>query len=253
MSDSISIVIVSCDRYKDLWDSFFYCFFKYWPDCDFKVYLISNYEVFNDNRVTQVQIGNDLSYTENLLRGIEKIDSEWILLWLEDCMFSSKIDNQRVNRIIDLAVSTPNLGYLKLSNDLPLSYEVEKLKLIGKLPKGIRYRSAIGMALYRKDVLVKLLVPGETAWQADKSSLSDNFDEDFYALSSSFFHNPLLPYENTVIKGKWNRSAIDFLKKHKFNEMIVKRDMQSYYSYFYNILFYIWSYMLKSFKIYWYR
>ena len=37
-----SILVVSCDRYRDLWTPFFTLFQRYWPDCDMPVYLGTN-------------------------------------------------------------------------------------------------------------------------------------------------------------------------------------------------------------------
>jgi len=253
MRKDISLVIISCDKYNDLWDIFFSNFYRYWHDCDLSVYLVTNNLDYNDPRVTNIKIGEDISYTDNLLKAISQIESEWILLWLEDCMFSKLIDNQNVIEILDLAMRTPNLGYLKLSNDLPLAYNCDKNTYFGKIPKGVKYRSAVGMALYRKDIFKKLLISGETAWQADKSDISDNLVEDFYALSSSFFHKPLLPYVNTVVKGRWSKPAIRLLSQHGFLENLSTRAVQTIYGYLYEKIFYVWSFFLQFFKIYWNR
>ena len=48
------------------------------------------------------------------------------------------------------------------------------LMMNGELPKGIRYRSAIGATLYHKSTLKKLLTQGLHAWDIDKSNLSDS-------------------------------------------------------------------------------
>jgi len=252
MHKDISLVIVSCDKYKDLWDSFFYFFKKYWSNCSLQTYLITNFIDYKGIDVVTIQIGDDKSYTENLLSAIEQVPSDWILLWLEDCMFSHNLDLGKIDQVLSTAISTPNLGYLKLSNDLPISYDCPN-SFFGKIPKGVKYRSAIGMALYRKDVLKKLLVPGENAWQADKSAASDDLVEDFYALASNFFKNPLFPYVNTVVKGEWSWAAIKILRKNGFLDLISYREPQSLYGYLYERLFYFWSYYLVTFRIYWYK
>jgi hypothetical protein len=249
----ISFVVISCDRYKDLWQPFFSSYEKYWSELPFKVYMISNHENYNSEKVTTIKIGEDLSYTENLINGIEQIDSKWILLWLEDCIPSKRIDINLFNDVISKAINNNNLGYLKLSNDLPLVYETNDSGLFGNIPKGVRYRSAVGMSLYRKDVLNKLLVPGENAWETDKSAVSDSLDEEFCALSKKFFAKPLMPYVNTVIKGKWSRAALDFLQKEGFGDLIKLREKESLKGYLYIKLFYLWSLLLVTFKLYWYR
>lgn len=252
MGREISLVIVSCDKYQDLWESFFYFFRKYWSNCKLQIFLITNNLEYKGRDVVTIQVGEDRSYTENLLSAIEQVPSDWILLWLEDCMFSHNLDLAKIDQVLSTAVSTSNLGYLKLSNDLPIAYDCPN-SFFGKIPKGVKYRSAIGMALYRKDVLKKLLIPGENAWQADKSAVSDDLAEDFYALSPIFFKNPLFPYVNTVVKGEWSWAAMKMLRKNEFLELISNRKPQSLYGYLYERLFYFWSYFLVTFRIYWYK
>lgn len=252
-NNDISFVVISCDRYKDLWKPFFSSYEKYWSELAFKVYLISNHESYESDKVTTIKIGDDLSYTENLINGIERIDSKWILLWLEDCIPSEIIDFNLFNDIISKAINYNNLGYLKLSNDLPLVYKTNDSGFFGNIPKGVKYRSAVGMSLYRKDVLKKLLVPGENAWETDKSVISDSFSEEFCALSKTFFDKPLMPYVNTVIKGKLSRAALDFLQNEGYVELINFRGKESIMGYLYCKLFYYWSQFLVTFKLYWYR
>lgn len=252
MDNNISLVIVSCDKYHDLWDSFFFFQNKYWSTCRLQTFLITNFLEYKKSDVNTIQIGQDKSYTENLLSAIEQVPSDWILLWLEDCMFSRNIDVAIVDQVLKKALATPNLGYLKLSNDLPIAYDCPN-SFFGKIPKGVKYRSAIGMALYRKDILKKLLIPGENAWQADKSSVSDDLSEDFYALSPKFFKKPLFPYVNTVVKGEWSWAAIQMLRRSGFSELISQRKSQSGYGYLYEKIFYYWSLLLVTFRIYWYR
>jgi hypothetical protein len=253
MKKSIAFVIVSCDRYSDLWPGFFKTFYKYWPDCPLDVFLVSNFIPFNDSRVNSILIGEDKDYATNLRIAISQINHPWIFLWLEDCMFSENIDNQIASRLLNTAIATENLGYLKLSNDYPAAYDCDSKSFFGRIPKGVKYRSAIGMSLYRKDVLFKLLEPGKNAWEVDKSDISDSFSEDFYALSTKYVTRPIFPYVNTVIKGKWYIPAIKFLTKEGLHDMIPVRRTQTIKEYLYIKIFWFWFFILRTFKIHWYN
>ena len=37
-----AVVVSSCDAYSDAWKPFFKLFFKYWSDCPFPIYLVTN-------------------------------------------------------------------------------------------------------------------------------------------------------------------------------------------------------------------
>jgi len=42
LNGKIAVLVVSCDKYADLWPPFFQLFLRFWPECPFSVYLISN-------------------------------------------------------------------------------------------------------------------------------------------------------------------------------------------------------------------
>ena len=46
-----AILVVSFDAYQDLWPVFFQAFFKYWPDCPYRVYLGANTATYVHPRV----------------------------------------------------------------------------------------------------------------------------------------------------------------------------------------------------------
>jgi hypothetical protein len=253
-SHDISILIVSCDAYSDLWDPFFQCFFKYWKDCKYQVYLGSNKLEYQNPNVNNILVGNDKDYSSNLLKMLENIESEWVLLSLEDLFLSSPVNSAFMSEIIDLAIAK-EVGYLKLSDVTPFHFSKNKSELIGELPRGVKYRSGIGLALWNKDVLKRLLIPGESAWEIERngSLRSNSFIEPFCALSSRLRSNVPLKYKNTVIKGKWSLDAINFLRREGFEDCIPNRTVQSIWSYLYvkAYLFRLELYLLV--RKYWYQ
>jgi hypothetical protein len=101
------------------------------------------------------------------------------------------------------------------------------------IPRGVRYRSAIGAALYRKDTLLKLLVPGSSAWEMDKSGRSNDLPEPFMALTVREARRPLLPAINAVIKGKWYLPVVSFFRREGYSSVLAGRDRQSLTSFLY--------------------
>ena len=45
MNKRCDVVILTCDSYSDIWEPFFKLKNKYWPDCKYDTYLIT--ESFN--------------------------------------------------------------------------------------------------------------------------------------------------------------------------------------------------------------
>lgn len=250
-TNAVAFMVVSCDKYADLWDPFFHSFRKYWPDCPYAVYLLTNHKDYDTPGVTVVKIGDDRSYADNLRAGIAQISEPWVILFLEDVFLSERVDTVRFQAIIAQAQSIP-VGYLKISPDLPLSYENGPGREIGPIPKGVRYRSAIGLSLYQVETLEKLLTPGASAWDLDTSAISNELDEPFYALTSHAARRPPLKWVHGVIKGSWYWEAIPFLKKEGFGDLLKGRGRLGVKPFLYVKLFKLYHSLFRALKKHWY-
>ena len=64
---NIDLLVISCDTYSDIWDTFFDTFFRYWQDCPLDIHLISNSKSYNHSEVHPIKVGQDISWSDNLL------------------------------------------------------------------------------------------------------------------------------------------------------------------------------------------
>jgi hypothetical protein len=245
-----AFVVVSCDKYSDLWEPFFQCLTKYWPDCPFDKYLISNYEGINYKDVKVLKIGEDKAYSDNILKALEALDYEWIILWLDDVFLSHPVSTNRLIKILETAKES-EAGYLKLAADMPMSYQSDPSIEIGVLPKGIKYRSAIGCALYNYNTLSKLLTPNSSAWELDRSDLSDQLEEKFFAYTPATAKSPPIRYKHLLIKGQWLIGATSFLLREGFVELVRKRRVQSIFAFVYLNLYQARLFFFRVLRIYW--
>jgi hypothetical protein len=234
IKEGVAILVVSCDAYKDLWHPFFHCFFKYWPDCPYPVFLGSNFVSYQDDRVKAVLVGRDVDYSSNLFKMLENIEHEYIILWIEDRILSKPVDTSRIQNLVNLA-KNQNVGYLRLIALWPFAVPRDKLQEFGEISKGHKYRISITVALWKKSVLLKLLRPGETAWDLERqgSKRSNDFDEKFFSLSFSIIDSPPFSDQHLIMKGKLVRNTTDFLRREKLGTELSLRQIQTFWSYLY--------------------
>jgi hypothetical protein len=212
---------------------------RYWPDCPFRVYLVTNEAAYDRKGVAVIHIGPDRDYANNLIAAVNEVPTPWLILWVEDALFTERLDTERLLSILNEAVAA-GAGYLKLTPDAPLSFDDAQGQRIGEIPRRVRYRSAVGTALYRKETLLSLLVPGMSAWETDKSGKSNELPEPFMALTVREARRPLLPIINAVIKGEWYRPAVAFLRREGYGAVLSGRRRQSWRKYLY-----IQAYLLR--------
>jgi hypothetical protein len=249
-ANRLAMLVVSCDRYSDLWEPCFRLLDKYWPERTFDVYLMSNFLDFEWPGVKVIKVGDDVAYADNLRTAIAHIPERWLLLWLEDLLLCSPVDNRRVMSIIG-AAQRRGAGYLKVSPDMPLSYDAGSTDEVGPVPKGVRYRSAIGASFYDRATLLRLLTPGASAWDLDKSEISNDLPEEFLALTVDSAKKPPIPHLNAVIKGRWTRGTKTFLGSEGLDKYLDRRRSESVASMLYRKLFVLRLAVLRALRVHW--
>lgn len=252
--NDIALLVVSCDAYKDLWRPFFYSFFKYWPDCPYPIFLGANESAYSDPRIRSILVGPDKDYSSNLLAILDRIETSWLILWIEDLLLSAPINTARLSNLIAVA-QNHQVGYLKLSANTPWAFTKDKTQEMGPIPKRVKYRATIGLALWNKNILSRLLRPGESAWEIERngSSRSNAFIEPFYCLSTNVRSNPPISYVHTVMKGRWIRDALPFLRKEGLGDCIPNRSIQFFWSYLYTKMYLHRLDIYRRLRRYWYE
>src|SRR6266446_210260 len=201
LAEKVSVLYVSCNKYSDLWIEYFKLFRRYWSDCPFKVYILTDTNGPSVNGVEMLRSGQDISWSDNLLFALDQIDSPYVLLLLDDLFIMDHVPNDWVTEKIQWAVEN-NQNYLKLCSYPPKPVGTATDN-VGILPKGAHYRNSTRFPLWKRETLQRLLVRGESAWEFEiNGSVPSDEVDGFFAIYSDPFD-----YANCVIKGKWNPVA----------------------------------------------
>ena len=110
-----------------------------------------------------------------------------------------------------------DINYLRLNPtpapDIPYNDD------LGIISKGSVYRSSVVFSVWKKELLSKLLIKGENAWEFEEIGTvrSDDYDG-FYASTKE-----LIPACNTVIKGVWEKEALKTITKLGLKPDLAKR------------------------------
>ena len=57
----MSILVLSCDKYKYAWDDFFNLRDIFWPDCPYPWYVVTESEDYDRKDVEVIKCGTDLN------------------------------------------------------------------------------------------------------------------------------------------------------------------------------------------------
>jgi len=208
ITQDVSVLINSCDKYADVWPVFFALFWKYWPDCPFPVYLGTNSRTWLDERVRVIKVGSDISWAETTLRMVSAVPTPYILWFLDDFLVWKHVDTPTVQSLF-VEMKQLNADYLRLRPLPRPDWPVPGHPRIGQIRPGAPYRCALEIAFWRREVLMDLLAPGESPWDMEKAG-SRRSDErpGFYST-----WKPVFKRTNGLERGKWILNNLPRLKR----------------------------------------
>jgi hypothetical protein len=210
MKDNIAILISTYDGAADLWQPLEDAYKRYWHDCSYPIFLTSNHKSFESDLFTPLQIGKEKSWSDNILKSLDKVSAKYVLLTFDDLFLNKKVDNDYIMRQCQWALEN-KVNYLQFTKSIGEKQEFTSEIL--KKDVSTEYRNATVFSLWNVEVLKSLLLDTENAWEFETkgNERSKNFIH-FYSTKKEGFS-----YLNGVVKGKWNPVVKSKLLKDGYN------------------------------------
>lgn len=211
-NSKIAYVVLTCDPYSDIWDSYGELFQRFWPDCPYDCYMASHHKSYAKFGFKSLLIGDDVSWSHGLLVLLDILKSkgyEYAMIAFDDLMLCENVDTKYVEGAIG--------KFLEENGDC-LRFVTEKASrcykhnnYYGKMGLKVPYRVTLGFALWNIDVLKQITVEGESAWQFEKNATERSFEYD------KFFCTIRSPFKfiNLV-----NKRKIDIVEYKKLKKLI---------------------------------
>lgn len=226
----VAIMITSCDAYKDCWKPMIYSLDKYWPDCKYPRYIVTNYNEEELPHTGFIKIGDDKrSWCTLAKRGLEAIDADYVLFFQEDYWLARKVDNNAIKAHVQY-MEENCIDYLKICKDvLRDKYRIGN-SIYCNNPLDIRYSFNTAMAFWRVNRIKDLLIEGWSGWEFERQIIPYIQKNGIHIESQCLYSEAILEKGLTdicggaIIRGVWTDSAITFLKENGMEDIIPKRD-----------------------------
>lgn len=213
----IAVVVASCDNYSDIWGPFFTLFFKYWPDCPYPVYLISESLVYPDSRVKSINI-NDNDWSTRVINTLQMINEPEVIFMVEDYLIDHPVDTKQIEILIDY-MHKKKAGYFGFVPNPEPDISCNDNNMVGEVSYGSAYRLSTQAAVWNKDILLSLLRKGESIWDFEIKGTprTNNLDTTFLRLKKDPHNNYPIHYPGYtgVTRGKWALEAVKLCKKEE--------------------------------------
>ena len=173
MNDKLSLLINSCDAFSDLWDAHIKLLNMNWDDRDISTYLVTDSLTNKEyNEVTILCAGRNKELSDRIRYALDYIDTDYILLTLDDYFLTKKISTKSIMNLVDI-MDKKELDYIRLFKR-PNSFK--KIKGTSSLfeinldsKHDSHYQINLYAGLWRKTFLEKCVNDSLNAWELELS------------------------------------------------------------------------------------
>lgn len=238
--DSTALIILSCDKYSDIWPIYFDCFFKNWPDCPFPIYLTTNLKKYDDQRVISLTSDFDKDWSSCIKSSLGKIKTDRYFFLIDDAFLISPVNTKKIIEIHDWFIKN-DASFLRI---LPLP-QAEHKEIIEKIREDHFNRVGLMSSIWKKNIFLDLLKDGESAQQFEIIGSSRA------AKLPSFYCMPeqQIRFLHGIKKGKWYRSAVRELKKMGYRADLSARPQLPRFQHLRHIIFKIEARIKRYLKV----
>lgn len=225
MSERMTILVVSCDEYEDMWQDFFNCKRYYWPDCPYNTFLANNERQFSFEGLQVINCGKHAQWSTRTRMALEKIKTKYVCFMLEDFFLSQKVDTPVIEDILD-TMSINDIKYYKLfslSKFTTPYYNKAKGERI--IPANLRYGVSLMAAIWEREYFYKIVGDGDyNPWKFEinrnnEAQLARPTDP----MCGIYNENNVLNICHMVVQGKYLPLAVRNMKSKGYNVSVGDR------------------------------
>lgn len=235
MKQDMTIVFIGFDGYSDMWDDCMKLFHMFWKDCPYRVLFVNNSKDVKYENVEVLHAGDDAEWSRKVQLAVEKADTPYICLLLEDFFVGEPIDSKVIDDTLKL-IKEDDIRYFKIvNNNRPLKNRdanYKGIKYLHVVPENDEYGVSLQAAIWKTDYLKEVLgTENYNAWkfefdrvreaegktsQPNKGVLVD--DRNIFKIKHGVMQSKYLPF------------TVKYFKK-KGLDLNIQREIMSYPQY----------------------
>lgn len=222
--NNMTVLMVSCDKYFDVAKLSIDLLLENWPDCKYKIIVSTEKKPHYNSRIHCILCGEGASWTQEVIKAIDMIDTPYVFLIVDDLFFCGKVDSKLINdilcTIIDNAIRYYNFPLHKKKNKRYVS--IEGMDYLEMIPADIPYGVTIGKGIWDRVELMKVLGDGsKSAWE-----IENDFSQAAALNSDGGFINGYvqdrrapLTFAHMISAGKWIPAGAKIMKECGYNNI----------------------------------
>ena len=209
-----SILVLSCDKYEPCWTPFFKLLDKYWESHP-SVYLVT--ESKKCEYCNTININSDI-WSERFLGALREIESDYVLVMLDDFFIRDYVDVDRIDNIeftSDIICYNFEIDYREPALRLN-EWDIQKNNQV--------YLTSTQPSLWDRKKLITLIGDNMSPWEFELQVVDSPYD--FYINNQNYIIDVGYRHQDLSIgwgitRGKLSRECKEFLEKEGLLDEII--------------------------------
>ncbi len=221
----LTIVVNSCDSYRDVWPVFLSALDEYWPARDLSI-VINTESSPSDFHWKDVcfsyvaaEFPSKVCWGKRLISTLNQVSSEYVLLLFDDYILESNVDTARIIEAVEFLESNHQAAVFYINAVCVQTHVDDPKSKFRELKNFVDYRLNSAPGIWRKSELIKYTGANDDPWAWEVfGSYRTYFDNNkFYSVAS--ISNNIIDYDfrkgGAIYRGKWVPEVMtDKLKKY---------------------------------------
>lgn len=213
MNKRTAILILSCDRFADLWEGQIRLLEENWFDREADTYIVC--EGTEERHIPGVQIlraGEGTEWSERLGYALEQIQAEYVFITLDDYYLIQKVENRGIQELMDM-MESEKIDYVRLFSRPKRARreEIGGYRKIHRIDISCDYSVNLYPGIWKKEFLASTIRKTMNAWQYEV--FLHKRAEEYGARCAVSLRNEYRILD-VVRKGKILHKAATYFRKH---------------------------------------
>ena len=216
MNADLTVLVTSCDAYHDVEAPFLRLFRRHWPDCPFELVLLTETGlpveglpsgVMGFDRV--VATGKGKSWCTMLAEALEKVDTPYVLMLMNDYLLSAPVDTGAFLARLGQAKAF-DAANLRLNPNPPGRRRWRDTDLL-EYPKNVAYSVTCQTGIWNRGYLLGLARRNRSAWEFERygSFMLEGETRPLLVTPTKEF-----PFVDAVHKGCWEKFGVEVCERN---------------------------------------
>lgn len=229
-----TIIVNSCDDYKDTWELFFKALKDNWPNLEYSIVLNTEKDTYEDTNFVRTHNvdfkGKPDKWGYRLKKTLESLKTKNVIMLYDDFILENKVDYEQIEKCSRYLISNPEIAVFYFIGNDTINIDDNRFEKFELLQKRADYKLNSAPAIWNREKLIQYVDEDDTpwAWEFFGSYRAYNNKDLFYSVKKKY--EKIYPYNYTmggaIYRGKWvGKVVLPLIKKYNLDLDVTKRGL----------------------------